>query len=86
MPRKSDLSKKNNAGYYHSIYNTTREYNKNNYDVLTVRIPKGMKESLKEYQQQIHKKDPNNPKYTSVNSLINDLLKQEFHSNKRLNS
>ena len=80
MSRKSDISKKNSAGYYESTYATSRQFNKNNYDVLTVRIPKGSKEALKEYQQEMHQRYPDNPKYNSVNSMITTLLNQELHN------
>lgn len=78
MSRKPDLSKKNDAGYYQSIYDTSKEYNKNNYDVITVRLPKGTKEVLKAYQQHMHQQEPDNSKYSSVNSMINALLDQEL--------
>lgn len=81
MSRESNLSKKNSAGYYQSTYNTTREFNKNNYDVLTVRVPKGAKEILKAHQQQMHQQYPENPKYASLNSMINNLLDAEIAPN-----
>lgn len=82
MSKEPDSSKKNSAGYYQSTYNTTREFNKNNYDVLTVRIPKGTKALLKVHQQQMHQQHPENSKYISLNSMIKYLLDQELiHDN-----
>ena len=77
MPKKADASKKNEAGYYQSVYDTSKEFNKNNYDVLTVRIPKGCKDALKEYQEQKNQAEPENLKYSSVNALIKALLEEE---------
>ena len=77
MPKKADDSLKNGAGYYQSVYATTKEFNKNNYDVLTVRIPKGSKDSIKEYQEKMKEEQPNNPKYQSINLLIKTLLENE---------
>lgn len=77
MPKIKDASKVNEAGYYKSVYNTSKEFNKNNYDVLTVRIPKGSKDALKEYQEQKNQAEPDNPKYSSVNAMIKALLENE---------
>lgn len=77
MPKKPDASKKNEAGYYQSVYDTSKEFNKNNYDVLTVRIPKGSKDALKEYQEQMNQTEPENSKYSSVNAMIKALLENE---------
>ena len=77
MPKKADASLKNEAGYYQSVYDTSKEFNKNNYDVLTVRIPKGTKDALKEYQERMNQAEPENPKYSSVNALVKTLLEYE---------
>ena len=77
MPKKADASLKNEAGYYQSVYDTSKEFNKNNYDVLTVRIPKGTKDALKQYQEQMNEADPENTKYSSVNALVKALLESE---------
>ena len=77
MPKKADSSLKNEAGYYQSVYDTSKEFNKNNYDVLTVRIPKGSKNAIKEYQERMNQAEPNNPKYSSVNALVKTLLEAE---------
>lgn len=77
MPKKPDASKKNEAGYYQSVYETSQAFNKANYDVLTVRVPKGSKDLLKEYQERMNQADPENQKYSSVNALIKALLEAE---------
>lgn len=77
MPKKADASLKNEAGYYQSVYNTSKEFNKSNYDVLTIRIPKGCKEALKDYQERMSEADPENPKYSSVNTFVKFLLESE---------
>lgn len=77
MSKKPDASLKNEAGYYQSIYNTSKEFNKNNYDVLTIRIPKGTKDALKEYQERMNQAEPENSKYSSVNALVKALLEEE---------
>jgi len=77
MSRKADPSKKNDAGYYQSTYNTSKEFNKNNYDLLTVRVPKGFKNTLRQHQEEMHRQQPDNPKYKSVNAMVKALLEQE---------
>lgn len=77
MPKKEDPTKKNEAGYYHSRYENSKEFNKNNYDVLTIRVPKGTKDALKEYQERMNQEEPDNPKYSSVNALVKALLESE---------
>ena len=81
MSRKADPTKKNEAGYYQSVYDTTREFNKNNYDTLTVRVPKGFKDKLKAHQEQMHQQQPDNPKYSSLNAMIKTLWEQETENN-----
>lgn len=44
-------------------------WNRNNYDSVLIRIPKGMKEEIREYAEQ---------RGESVNGLINRLLTQEM--------
>lgn len=44
-------------------------WNRNNYDSVLIRIPKGMKEEIREYAEQHGE---------SVNGLINRLLTQEM--------
>lgn len=77
MPKTPDESLKNEAGYYKSIYETSKEFNKNNYDVLTIRIPKGTKDALREYQERMHQAEPENPQYCSVNALVKALIEKE---------
>lgn len=77
MPRKPDASLKNKSGYYQSVYDNSKEFNKNNYDVLTIRIPKGCKDALKDYQERMRQADPENPRYTSVNAFVKELLESE---------
>lgn len=77
MPKKPDESLKNKAGYYQSRYDTSKEFNKNNYDVLTIRVPKGTKDALKEYQERMNQTEPENPKYSSINALVKALLESE---------
>lgn len=77
MPKKPDASLKNEAGYYKSVYDTSKDFNKNNYDVLTVRIPKGTKDALKEHQEKMCQAEPDNPKYSSLNALVKALLENE---------
>ena len=77
MPKTPNPELKNESGNYKSIAKNANEFNKNNYDVLTVRIPKGCKEALKDYQERMNEEEPDNPKYTSVNALLKALLEEE---------
>ena len=77
MPKKPDPTKKNEANYYKSVYKNSKEFNKNNYDVLTIRIPKGTKDALKDYQERMCQEEPDNIKYSSVNALVKTLLEIE---------
>lgn len=77
MPKNANPELKNESGNYKSIAKNANEFNKNNYDVLTVRIPKGCKDALKEYQERKNEEEPENPKYNSVNALVKALLEEE---------
>ncbi len=46
------------------------EYNKENYDRVTVMLPKGRKEQLREHAKE---------KGLSLNALISELIKKEMH-------
>ena len=77
MPKAPNPELKNESGNYKSIAKNANDFNKNNYDVLTVRVPKGTKDKLKDYQERMRQEEPENPKYSSVNALIKALLESE---------
>lgn len=77
MPKKANPELKNESGNYKSIAKNANEFNKNNYDVLTIRIPKGTKEELKNYQEKMYQENPEDSKYSSVNALVKALLEAE---------
>lgn len=85
MPRKSDASKMTEDGkYYKSRLETSKTFNKDNYDQIIVRVPKGAKELITNYVEQMSEKYPEDPKYQdiarhkpSVNALILALLETE---------
>lgn len=77
MPKKADPEKKNPAGYYQSIYDTSKEFNKESYDTFIVRIPKGTKAPLAEYVKQMHERNPDDSKYNSLNAMVKALIQEE---------
>lgn len=70
MPKKADDSLKTDSGIYKSKIEASKQYDKNNVDNIRVRVPKGWKEQMQDYVS-------NTDKYSSVNSMICDLIKKE---------
>ena len=70
MPKKTDDNLKTDSGLYKSKIEASKQYDKNNVDNISVRVPKGWKEQMQDYVT-------NTDKYNSVNSMICDLIQKE---------
>lgn len=62
---------KSKGGVYLSKLEANKNYDKNNVDNIRLRVPKGWNDLMKEYVN-------NSDKYTSVNSMICDLIRKEL--------
>lgn len=70
MPKKTDDNLKTDSGLYKSKIEASKQYDKNNVDNIRVRVPKGWKEQMQDYVS-------STDKYSSVNSMICDLIQKE---------
>lgn len=71
MPKKADVSLKNDSGIYKSKLKANLAYDRNSVDNIRLRVPKGWKEQLQKYVQ-------NNNNYNSVNDMICKLIRKEI--------
>lgn len=71
MPKKADDTLKTDAGLYKSKIRASKQYDQDNVDNIRVRVPKGWREKMQEYVA-------GSDKYTSVNGMICDLIKNEI--------
>lgn len=71
MPKKADDTLKTDAGLYKSKIRASKQYDQDNVDNIRVRVPKGWREKMQEYVAE-------SDKYTSVNGMICDLIKNEI--------
>lgn len=71
MQEKENLKTKN--GLYKSKIKASEKYDKENVDNIRVRVPKGWKKEMQSYVK-------TSKKYSSVNGMICDLIKQEIPS------
>ena len=71
MPKKADVSLKNDSGIYKSKLKANLAQDRNSVDNIRLRVPKGWKEQLQKYVQ-------NNNNYNSVNDMICKLIRKEI--------
>ena len=71
MPKKADVSLKNDSGIYKSKIKANLAYDRNSVDNIRLRVPKGWKEQMQKYVQ-------NNNNYNSVNDMICKLIRKEI--------
>lgn len=76
MARKTDPTLQNENGIYLSKQKANKKW-EGKVEQLTVRLPEGSRDKLKEYVEQKAKNEPDNPKYNSLNALIKYLLTEE---------
>lgn len=89
MPRKGEIDPtkyldNDPSGYYRSRIAHSQSYDKNAVDKIIVRVPRGTRELLNTYVEEMALKEPENPKYSdvsrkrpSLNALIKFLLQEE---------
>lgn len=75
------VKSKNNKEYYQTTIDATKKHNKDNYDLMSFRMPKGGKDSLKAYLEQRKQEEPDNPKYSTFYAFINTLINEEMQQN-----
>ena len=87
MPAKKDPTKKDDKGRYKSTVELGLQYDKDQYDKIILRVPKGSNQAIKDYVAQKAEADPENLKYNSyngktyrpsVNALVRALLEEEM--------
>lgn len=84
MPKERDPEKWTDDGkYLKSRLDTTKKHNKENYDTILLRIPKGTKDTLTQWVMQRADEEPDNPRYNdlkrnraSVNAFIVSLIEE----------
>lgn len=78
MSRPSNQSLKNESGLYYSKKQADARYEKNTIEQLTVRVPKGTRDLIKEHQERMLREHPDAEKYQSVNKMLNALIEEEI--------
>ena len=78
MPRKANpdtekIITEDGKTYYKSMYDYSKNYDKNETDALRIRVPKGMKEKIQKFVAE-------SDKYNSVNDFVNKLIMAEIEN------
>lgn len=72
MPKKADDSLKTESGLYKTKIEASKKYDQNNVDNIRLRVPKGWRQQMQDYVL-------TTDKYTSVNSMICELIRKEVN-------